>query len=146
MSRLQQSTQQSARLSQRQKVLAGGVVLISAMAIVLAVFWGSIGNVNDASAGNNDGLTEAAEYWGVNAITQQEMGEKVDLEIWADVDIFLSAKVLNKAGEIVSQSYITVEKGTNHHTIDGLQVLPAGEYVVEVSGEDKAVAETIVKE
>lgn len=149
MSRLKQHTKQRLGISAKQKkVLVVGGMLVSVLGVLLLLFWSTVGGLRNAIATNvTDTIVsyESPEYWGIESVVPQQVGSSMDVKIWARMDMFLVAKVLNKEGEVLVKEFIEVNKGDTRHTMDDLSMLPSGQYTLEVSGEDKTEQESIIK-
>lgn len=149
MSRLKQHTKQRLGISAKQKkVLVVGGMLVSVLGVLLLLFWSTVGGLRNAVATNvTDTIVsyESPEYWGIESVVPQQVGSSMDVKIWARMDMFLVAKVLNKEGEVLVKEFIEVNKGDTRHTMDDLSMLPSGQYTLEVSGEDKTEQESIIK-
>lgn len=123
-------------------------MLVSVLGVLLLLFWSTVGGLRNAVATNvTDTIVsyESPEYWGIESVVPQQVGSSMDVKIWARMDMFLVAKVLNKEGEVLVKEFIEVNKGDTRHTMDDLSMLPSGQYTLEVSGEDKTEQESIIK-
>lgn len=151
MSRLRQNVQPKLRISGTQKkVLVISGLLVSTLAVLLTIFWSSVGSLGQASAfgGNNDSIAgyERPVYWGIDSVSSTEVKDAIDVKIWAKMNIYLVVRVLGAKDEVMLKKFIKVDKGSHFHRLDDIADLPSGTYTLEVSGEDKSERQSIRKE
>lgn len=137
--RIRTSVKQS--ISTRFKV---AVVLGSGMVVIGLVFLLVFGlNLTSKNARANDEM--ATTYWSLENVTPSDFRSSVDVSIDSKINCLLLVKLYTENDELIAKEVVQLKEGSNVHHLTDLEMLPAGNYVVEVSGEDKSVKRTINK-
>ncbi|MBI3141797.1 MAG: T9SS type A sorting domain-containing protein [Bacteroidetes bacterium] len=136
--------QKQRQMANLRLVYAAGGTLVVLLAAAL-IFGGQLFKPSDSKAGSDSDFEASGEYWVVNDLKNAEFNSAIDVEINAKFNGILTAKIYNGQDDILVKENIELTKGLNKHQIDNLDKLPAGEYTLEIIGEDKSVTKTLVK-
>lgn len=118
-------------------VVGAGMVAIG---VVFLLVFGL--NLTSKNAKANEDITS---YWSLEQVTPEDFRSSVDVSIESKINCLLLVKLYSEKEELIAKEIVELKEGANTHHLADLEMLPKGEYVVEVSGEDKSVTRKIYK-
>ncbi len=137
------------RLVQKQQVsIKLKYVAAGAAFTIAAVLWilSTIGVFTSSnSSAQVENIDFGNEYWLVETVNTNASMNSVEIDIHSKYSCRLQLKILNQEKELLKKESVLVEEGKENHIVNDISFLPAGKYLVEISGEDKTVSRWVNK-